>query len=77
MEPHASGCAVHNAPALDPGPCDCGPVTDAGKVDDQADFRRNSALFAAAQAYGSLASKMSSDEFVRVARVFEAYLKNG
>jgi hypothetical protein len=21
---HASGCAVHNAPALEPGPCDCG-----------------------------------------------------
>lgn len=21
---HASGCAVHNAPAYEPGPCDCG-----------------------------------------------------
>jgi len=21
---HASDCAVHNAPALPPGPCDCG-----------------------------------------------------
>lgn len=21
---HASDCAVHNAPALEPGPCDCG-----------------------------------------------------
>ena len=21
---HASGCALHNGPALEPGPCDCG-----------------------------------------------------
>ena len=28
---HASDCAVHNAPAMEPGPCDCGAieVTDA------------------------------------------------
>lgn len=25
-DPHASDCAMHNGPALDPGPCDCGPV---------------------------------------------------
>lgn len=25
--PHASDCAVHNAPAQDPGPCDCGTGT--------------------------------------------------
>lgn len=24
---HASDCAVHNAPALEPGPCDCGATT--------------------------------------------------
>ncbi len=24
MTKHASDCAVHNAPALEPGPCDCG-----------------------------------------------------
>jgi hypothetical protein len=23
---HASDCALHNAPALEPGPCDCGAI---------------------------------------------------
>jgi len=25
---HKSDCAVHNAPAMKPGPCDCGAATD-------------------------------------------------
>ena len=25
-QPHASDCATHNAPAMEPGPCDCKPV---------------------------------------------------
>jgi hypothetical protein len=33
---HASDCALHNAPAMEPGPCDCGavPTSLAGQVPD-------------------------------------------
>ena len=31
---HASDCAVHNAPALPTGPCDCGAATAMKEIDD-------------------------------------------
>lgn len=34
---HASDCAVHNAPAFEPGPCDCGASTVQGGLTNLAD----------------------------------------
>lgn len=31
--PHLSSCAVHNAPAYEPGPCDCG-LADRATVEE-------------------------------------------
>jgi hypothetical protein len=32
---HASDCAIHNAPAYEPGPCDCGAIKAGLPVHEQ------------------------------------------
>jgi hypothetical protein len=82
---HSSGCAVHNAPAYEPGPCDCGAEDHlAGSGHTQApaipfdECRRGEALRLAADTIGAKDTDDASEiarKFVEAAKVYEAYLK--
>ena len=82
---HSSGCAVHNAPAMEPGPCDCGALLDPASTDSSilagpgplvaypTDWDvRNSALHIAKEAR---LPHSTTEDIIAAAKTFEAYLK--